>query len=125
MTRRLLASLAFCLALAGCAGHRDRVRLALQAPPAIPAHDLHQLYFRRCPDLLAVPVGGLTARYEVGPDGRIPLGMYVAGLTAPDASALIARELHLPEDHVGVTVAEYRSQSLYLVGEVASERQVV
>src|SRR5262245_13741728 len=119
------------LGLAGCAGHRERLHQALLDPahPAL-ARDLEAQYVVRCPDVLEIKIEGrpaLSGRYEVGPDGRIALApsARVAALGAPRVAALLARELRVPAENVSIQVAEHRSQSLFLVGEVEAQRQVI
>jgi protein involved in polysaccharide export with SLBB domain len=130
MKARHLGPLAACLvALVGCASGRAHLRDALssQAPPA--GRDLEAEYVVRCPDVLEARLSNHqeVMRFEVGPDGGIdlPRRLRVAGLSPPRIAALLAREWRVDSDAVRVRVAEYRSQQVYLVGEVAADRQVV
>jgi protein involved in polysaccharide export with SLBB domain len=130
MKVRHLGPLAACLvALAGCASGRAHLRDALagQAPPA--GRDLEAEYVVRCPDVLEVRLSNQPEpmKFEVGPDGGIglPRRSRVAGLSPPRIAVLLAHELGVEPAAVRVRVAEYRSQSVYLVGEVAADRQVV
>jgi protein involved in polysaccharide export with SLBB domain len=135
MRGRQTALVAVCLAvLAGCAGRRDQLRQALRTDhlPAAHTQNLPAHYLVRCPDVLEVQVEGAPAcsgRRPVGPDGRIELApglsVRVAGLSALQARSEAARRLGLPLERVNVRVAEYKSQQLYLVGEVDAVHQVV
>jgi protein involved in polysaccharide export with SLBB domain len=78
-----------------------------------------------CPDVLALVVGGhpeLSHRYTVGADGRIDLDHLgqprVEGRTAPEVARVVADALALPPERVEVRIAEFKSQCLYLFGEV-------
>ena len=58
----------------------------------------------------------------MGPDGCIGLGslgrLRVEGRTAPEIAQLLATGLGVPPDAVRVRVAGYRSQHLFLIGQV-------
>ncbi len=78
-----------------------------------------------CPDVLLVTVAGhpeLSRRFTVGADGRVDLDSLgrprVEGQTAPEVARAVADALGLPPEHVEVRVAEFKSQCLYLFGEV-------
>jgi protein involved in polysaccharide export with SLBB domain len=78
-----------------------------------------------CPDVLEVTVVGrpeLSGRFRVRPDGRADLGELgkprVEGRTVLEVARQVAEALALPEEYVDVRVAEFRSQCLYLFGEV-------
>jgi polysaccharide export outer membrane protein len=119
---------------AGCAFRRARLERSLltdRHPPAH-THDLEARYAVHCPDVLAIQVQDrpdLSGPHPVGPDGRIDLGPAgrprVDGLTAPRIAAQFARDLEIPAGLVRVRVAEYKSQLLYLFGEVDDKHQVV
>jgi protein involved in polysaccharide export with SLBB domain len=70
-----------------------------------------------------------TGRFSVAPDGRIELGQYgsprVEGQTTDAIEQLIADELQVPAETVKVRVAEYRSQSLLVFGEVVGLQRTV
>jgi hypothetical protein len=135
MNGRPLGLLALCLiGLAGCAGGEAQLRQSLTAAnPALSREsDLEAHYVIRCPDVLAVEVEGrphLSCLAAVEPNGRITCGghaLYVSGLTAPRAAALLAHEFGLPPGAVRVRVREYNSQQLYLSGgDLESARHVV
>src|SRR5262245_14581524 len=128
--RRLGPLFACVIALAGCAGGRAQLHQALETAQPSPGRDLEAEYVVRCPDVLTITVDRRperSGRYDVGPDGRIgwPGRPHVAGLTPPHVAAALAHELGLRAGEVRVQVADYRSQHVYLVGEVATARQVV
>src|SRR5262245_13108617 len=128
-------TLILCLALAaGCASTSVQVETALLADhnPAAHARDLELYYRVRYPDVLAVRVEGCpdaSGLRAVGIDGRIWLtpqvGIQAGGQPLPSIAHIIARQLRLSETAVHLHVAEYRSQHLYLVGEVGLKHQVV
>lgn len=131
MKARQLGPLVTCLlALTGCAGGRAHLRDALASQPPPPGHHLEAEYVVRCPDVLEVRIESQPdagGRFEVGPDGRVALPgrPRVAGLSPPRIAGLLAHERQVAEAAVRVHVVEYRSQHLYLVGEIAAERQLV
>jgi protein involved in polysaccharide export with SLBB domain len=82
-------------------------------------------YLIGCPDVLEVTVAArpdLSRHCKVGPDGRIDLGELgrprVQGRTVPEVARVVADALALPPEYVDVGVAEFKSQCLYLFGEV-------
>jgi polysaccharide export outer membrane protein len=83
-----------------------------------------ECYTVHCPDVLEIRIPGrpeLTGPHPVGPDGRIDLGsddrLRVEGRTVPEVGRLVAREIGLPSDQVGVRVAAFNSQQVYLFGQ--------
>jgi protein involved in polysaccharide export with SLBB domain len=116
-----------CLA-AGCAASRSTVPQGLRVeslsvqPPGAAAEN----YAVGCPDMLEVLVDGrprLGGQREVGPDGRIHLGEAgaprVEGLTLHECEREIAAELEVPPPRVHVRVAQFKSQQIYLTGQIA------
>jgi protein involved in polysaccharide export with SLBB domain len=82
-------------------------------------------YCIRSPDVVAVRVAGrpdLECQAVVTADGRAELGALgrprLEGQTPAGAARLIAASASLPDDVVHVRVLEYRSQHIYLYGEV-------
>jgi protein involved in polysaccharide export with SLBB domain len=120
--------------LIGCAAHRSQLQRALLADrnPSARTQNLTTVYQVGRPDVLDVQVGGLpscSGRAVVGLDGRISLcnGVRVAveGLTTPQIAQAIAQELQVSPEQVQVQVAEYRSQFLFLFGEIGDTEQII
>jgi protein involved in polysaccharide export with SLBB domain len=89
-------------------------------------------YLIGCPDVLELVVAGQpehSGRCVVGPDGRIDLGSLgrprVEGRTTIQAAEGVARAAGLPPQYVAVRVVEFRSQVLYLFGEVNGLQRAV
>jgi polysaccharide export outer membrane protein len=89
-------------------------------------------YRLECPDVLQITVAGrpeLDAPRSIAPDGRIDLGplgrVRVEGLPPPAAASQIAAEANLPPQAIQVRVVEYRSQKVYLFGEVTGLQRAV
>ena len=65
----------------------------------------------------------------VGPDGRIEVGdagrVRVEGLSAAEAAHQVADELGVAAERVAVRIVDYRSQQVYLVGEVTGLQRAV
>jgi protein involved in polysaccharide export with SLBB domain len=125
--------LVLCL-LTGCAVGRPHLDEALLADSgtALRNQGMTQHYRVGCPDVLEVRVAGrseLGGRYTVKADGRIDLGGFgrvrVEGLAVPDIASRVAGALGATPNDVGVRVAEYNSQQVYLVGEVTGLQRAV
>jgi protein involved in polysaccharide export with SLBB domain len=117
---------ALCL-LAGCAHDRPAVDQAVKADRGGPARNegVAEQYVVRCPDVLTVSVDGrpdLGGRAAVGADGRLDLASLgrprVEGQTAAEVARALAAACEALPGGVHVQVAEYKSQQIYLVGEV-------
>jgi polysaccharide biosynthesis/export protein len=118
--------------LCGCASgppQFDRALMAQKSPPPTPALDAYAI---GCPDVLDLVVSGrpqFSGRLGVGADGCIRLGdlgrLRVEGRTVPEAARLAAAALGVPPEHVRLQVAEYKSQQLYLVGQVVGLQRAV
>jgi polysaccharide export outer membrane protein len=85
-----------------------------------------------CPDVLSVQVAGrpdLTVPLTVGPDGRIELGDYgklrVEGRFPGQIVEQVAEALGVEAGGVNVRVEEYRSQQLFLFGQVVGWQRSV
>lgn len=121
------------LLVAGCTASPERARLetALRAPAqADPlARDRYVIH---CPDRLAFQVTAAEpwiVERVVGVDGRVHLPqigiLRVQGQTVPELRQALAQGLHLAPDAVQVQVVEYRSQEVFVHGEVAGEDRAV
>jgi protein involved in polysaccharide export with SLBB domain len=122
------------LFLAGCAAEQPHFDRALMSEPGaqernreIPGH-----YLVQCPDVLVLHVdrhGELEGSRPVGPDGRIDLGrlgqLRVEGQTLPEISRSIAEVAGVDQADVIVRVGEYRSQHVYLYGQVKGLQRAV
>jgi protein involved in polysaccharide export with SLBB domain len=116
------------LALAGgCATARPELARDLLADRDPPGHraDVASYYTVHCPDVLTIDVAGPAPWHDNAPvtiDGRIvlPRGLplRVEGLTPPEIARAVARRLEVPPGLVNVSLAEYRSQQIYIYGEV-------
>jgi protein involved in polysaccharide export with SLBB domain len=91
-----------------------------------------ECYLVHCPDVLDLRVRGswdLTGQRPIGPDGRIDLGSYgrlrVEGRSTAECARLIAYGTSISPSRVQVQVAEYRSQQIYLFGQVMGLQRAV
>jgi protein involved in polysaccharide export with SLBB domain len=114
--------------VAGCAVDRQQLDQALQAhqtsaaaPPAGPT-----TYHVACPDVLELAVAGRPqwpGPCRVDPDGCIKLEGYgrvrIEGMTLDAVTRTVADFCGVRPEAVRVSVAEYRSQQLFLAGQVA------
>ena len=114
-------------AATGCAGggQIDRALLADGAAGhgSFPLNNYYQVH---CPDQLEVHVLGKhpwQGLCNVGPDGRIVVGVLgtlrVEGMTPGEVADRLGQQLGVKPEQVAVKVAAYKSQLLYLYGEVA------
>ena len=85
-----------------------------------------------CPDLLHIEVSGreeLNTTQPVRADGRIDLGDYgkprVEGRTPVQIAELIAQEIGTRPGDIRVQVADYRSQQVFLFGQVVGWQRSV
>jgi protein involved in polysaccharide export with SLBB domain len=120
--------------LAGCSGDRALIDRALRRdrPASSQKVNAGAEYLVYCPDILELTVPnrpGLHGRRAIGADGRIDLGVHgrlrVEGLTVNEVADAIAVVIGLREDQVSVSVAEYKSQQIYLFGQVAGLQRAV
>jgi polysaccharide export outer membrane protein len=109
----------------------DRALLA-DRNPASHRTDLVAHYILRCPDVVTIQADGRPAcsgDRTIEPDGRVHLdattALRIDGMTAPEAERSVADLLRLQPTHVSVTVAEYRSQHVYVFGEANGLEQAV
>lgn len=125
-------------ALAGCGDHCARVRQRLMSDGPVPvaegsATQSKDEYRVGCPDLLEVAVDGRMSdpngTFEVQANGCIDLGplggVRVERQTPREIEAEIARVGRLRRERVHVRVAKFRSQHVYLVGQVRGEQRAV
>lgn len=127
--------LGLCLGLlVGCAADRSQMDRALMRDPgsATRRADSAETYVVHCPDILAVSVSRrpeLSGPRPIGTDGRIEMGaagrLRVEGKTVADVQLLIAQVAFVSPRHVHVSVAEFKSQQLYLFGQVIGLQRAV
>lgn len=131
-TRRLFLALVLGLP-AGCATGRMPLDQALMTEHGLAArNEGSEAYTVACPDVLDVVVAGRpqgTRRQLIGPDGCIDLGtcgrLRVEGLTPRALAQRVAGHVGVPETEVQVRVAEYNSQQLYVIGQVAGLQRAI
>jgi polysaccharide biosynthesis/export protein len=125
--------LAFCL-IAGCTAQRPWVDRALMAEPTLPGaiNTTASEYLVSCPDLLEIRVAGrpdLSSMQEIAGDGRINAArgerVRVEGLSMNEAARRFAVASQLAPQQVAIRVAEYRSQKIFLTGQVAGQQRAV
>lgn len=114
-----------------CRSQLDRELLAEKAQKAVPER-LAELYSVRFPDLLDIQVDGrpdLTGQRALRVDGKVDLtaefALAVEGKTTPQIARLLATLAEVPPEKVQVRVHDYRSQRLFLQGEVAGDTRAV
>ncbi|MCI0640001.1 MAG: polysaccharide biosynthesis/export family protein [Gemmataceae bacterium] len=129
----------FCCAFAalfisGCALGRAKVEGQLMADKNSTTRNQGVLehYHVGFPDILAIEVAGkkaLTGHYLVGVDGSIELAEYgklrVDGSTPGEVARLISKEIGIAQRDVRVGVEEYRSQVVFLFGQVIGWQRAV
>ena len=122
----ILAGAVMCASAMGCGGDASRLRDFLQEPRSrVSSNEYRALP----PDVLlinSIHVSDINGfRAEIRPDGRINLPLlgevYVAGNTPAEIESVLkakAREFYEEVDAT-VQVVEYRSQKIYVFGQVA------
>jgi protein involved in polysaccharide export with SLBB domain len=117
---------------AGCAAQHSQLEQALLADrnPAAHGGDAGVRYHVHCPDVLRLQVPGpAEVKCRVRADGRIDLGppgtVRVDGHTTAEIAREVAGLLGVPEARVAARVAEYRSQQVYLFGEVTGTQRAL
>jgi protein involved in polysaccharide export with SLBB domain len=134
LTRLISAGLGLAL-LSGCLANRQPLDKALltMPPPQHKSQETAEAYHVGCPDVLEVRFDGSSEssgqQLPIGVDGRIDLGslgkVHVEGQTAADAALLIAGQTRVPAGQVHVAVADYRSQKVYIFGQVKGREHAV
>jgi hypothetical protein len=118
----------------GCTNQRPWVDRALMAQPTPPdaRNSMAAEYLVGCPDLLEIKIAGrpeLSGSQEVAGDGRISATngerVRVEGLSTSDVARRLAGASRLSPDQIAVRVAEYRSQKIYLLGQVVGLQRTV
>ena len=135
-------ALALCalLLLAGCASNSGHLGKQLMADKSIANHNpgVGDSYLVGFPDVLEIQVNGhpeISRSCVIGPDGRIDLSVLasrtgsdrvrVEGKSPAEAAGIIAGHIGLPTHSVQVRVKEYRSQPLFLIGQVVGWQRTV
>ncbi len=117
----------------GCCNNQEQVRRALLSSSAAAAAVAtpHQAYRVGSPDVLTITIEGRPEprRRIVEANGCIDLaslgGLRVEGLTTDEIAARVATLVQRHEAQVQVAVQEYRSQQVYLFGEVSGLQRAV
>jgi polysaccharide export outer membrane protein len=119
----------------GCLSPRPHVDEALLRRTGSRSNpeEVAQQYRVGCPDVLDLTIDGSEDWYglqlPIGVDGRINLGPLgrprVEGLTTEEIAASLAGGARLPLYQVHVRVADYRSQKVYIFGQVKGRERAV
>jgi polysaccharide biosynthesis/export protein len=129
-----LCALLLCAALTGCATDRVNVDKSVMSDRDSTRRNagVAESYRVGCPDVLEVRMPGraeLSGQHVIGPAGRIDLGDYgalrVEGRTLAEVGRLIAAETGQPPADVEVRVAQFRSQYLFLFGQIIGWQRTV
>lgn len=121
------------LLLAGCASDRNKVEKNLMADrDSQRSHGVGENYLVGFPDVLEIEIADHpdhSGRLPVAADGRIttPSGMSMRaeGRTRDDIARSVAEAVGASPANVRVSVAEYRSQHLYLMGQVVGWQRAI
>ena len=118
--------------LTGCAGDGSRSNRPPEQVVVQESFSSAKYYQVHCPDQLEIQLQGLHpwhGRCDIAPDGRIGLGrlgtVRVDGLTPGEIADQLVQLLSLHPEQVRVEVTAYKSQLIYLYGEVASTQRAV
>ncbi len=118
----------------GCVTSRAQIERAVvaQSAPSAQNQQIEASYRVHCPDVLRVSFTDLpqyNASRPVEADGRLDLGdagrPRVDGGTVPEIVRAVASSVGVSPQRVHVAVADYRSQHLYLYGQVAGSERAV
>ena len=106
--------------------------LLVNRDPAAHGVNLTQQYLVHCPDVVEVAINGhpeWSGVRLINADGRIALTEHVYlrldGLTTSEAAKTLERLAVGPPGDVGVRVAEFKSQQLYLFSDIPGLQRVV
>jgi polysaccharide export outer membrane protein len=119
---------------AGCAHDRAGVEKNLMSDrnSAARAEGVADCYRAGYPDVLDLTIADradLSGRRPIDLSGRLDFGHYgsvrVQGRTPAEIARLVAEQVHADPAQVRVRVAEFKSQHLYLFGEVIGWQRVV
>jgi len=122
------------LAVAGCVANRPQLDHALMADKGAPVRNegVAEDYTVGCPDVIELLVEGrpeLNGRRTVDPDGCMALEtlgrLRVEGLRLPEIARRVAARAGVPPNRARVRIAEFNSQQIYLIGEVADLQRAV
>ncbi len=131
---RPLALLLVLAALSGCCASRAQVKKNLMTDQAaVPGNQgVAEKYLVHWPDVLEISIRGQFEPGRICPmslDGRIDLGSLgqprVEGQTPPEIGRELAEKLGLRRDQVQVQVREYKSQQVFLFGQVVGRQRAV
>jgi polysaccharide export outer membrane protein len=131
---RIIAG-AWLILSSGCLSSQPHIDEALlrRAGSQPNPQEVAQQYRAGCPDMLELNIDGADDWHGVplliGVDGRIDLGPLgrprVEGLTGAEIATLIAHQAQLPGYQVHVRVSDYRSQKVYIFGQVKGQERAV
>jgi protein involved in polysaccharide export with SLBB domain len=100
-----------------------------QAAPREEVTNPYQIGFPDEIEITILDQPRLSGRRVVGPDGRIDLGnlgrLRVDGKTTAEVAAIVAEKTSMPPTAVHVAIRAYRSQQIYLVGEIRGRQRAV
>src|SRR5262245_9997046 len=132
--RWTLCALALLIFPSGCIWNRGGVDKSLMTgrTDADAQANVVELYRVSYPDVLGLSVAGrpeLDGLYAIDVTGRIDLGTSgrprVQGHTSAESAELVAASLGCDPEQVRVGVAEYKSQRLYLFGQVTGQQRAI
>ncbi len=116
--------------LAGCAANRAQLAHTSSTGSRETPYTLS--YHVHIPDALELTIANrpdLSGAQRVGADGRIELGelgrLRVNGYTTAEIAELVAEAIPTSRDNVAVRVVEFKSQQIYLFGQVEGAQRPV
>jgi protein involved in polysaccharide export with SLBB domain len=123
------------LLLSGCARWRPHIDEAIWKAHETPGRSGEAAagYRVACPDVLALSIDGRVdwqgRQVMIGVDGRVDLGnlgrLRVEGQTPGEIARQLAERLEVAPSAVQVRVAEYRSQKVYIFGQVKGHERAL